>query len=663
MSSVVLAVTCHGRPTTTLAALRAAARQALPADVKLTAVLVEDDPAAPVGRDAGGAFSGIKVIAADGTQWWGGAIRRALDVAAATRPNFLLWLNDDVKLDPDALARLLATYEDGGGIVVGATRDPATGARSYGGQIRTSHPFRFAPVPVTERPAPCDTFQGNVVLVPFEIHERLGGVDPAFVGAQGGADTDFGLRASAAGVPIRQASGTVGECAPNNAIAPWQNARATLGERWRAILGPRGYPIAAWSVFARRHGGRIWPIWLAATYALAASRAIFAARLAHRPGVANVALLEGTLPAYRAQQIAPLAEMADLDATIFAGPARAGASGRVPPDAFALPVRYGRNLYWPGTRERIAWSTGAWTVARSGYDVATMGFHLHDLGIWLVILARLLTGRPRIALSGHYQLWSDGDPITNFKCALRRILARMADAVLPYTEGGGAACRKAGVPKDRIFVIRNTIDVERARRALAQVTSTDIQAWRDSLGIADAPIFLFVGAFYPAKRIDLAARAVAMLRDQGRDCVFVAIGDGGERARIEAAFPPASGVRFLRAEFNETRLAVAFAAAHAVVVPDAVGLIAVHALSYGVPVVTCATGTAHGPEIEYLADGRNALMADELTPESLALAMARLLDQPELRARLVAGARADADTFDVRDSARRFADGLKRASA
>ncbi len=663
MISVVLAMTCHGRPATTLAALHAAARQILPADVKLAAVLVEDDPAAPVARAADRVFPGIDTIAADGTLWWGGAIRRALDAAAAQRPDFLLWLNDDVTLDSDALARLLTTHADGGGIVVGAVRDPATGARSYGGQIRTSHPFRFAPVPVAERPPPCDTFQGNVVLVPIEVHERLGGVDPAFIGAQGGADTDFGLRACAAGVPIRQAPGTVGDCAPNDSIAPWRDARATLGERWRAILGPRGYPIAAWRVFARRHGGRAWPLWLATTYALAAWRAAVTVRLARRPGVANVALLEGTLPAYRVQQLAPLAEMADMDATIFAGPARAGASGRVGPGDFALPVRYGRNLHWPGARDRIAWSAGSWAVARSGYDVAAMGFHLHDLGIWLVILARLSTGRPRIALCGHYQLWSDGGLLARAKCAARRALARMADAVLPYTEGGAAACRKAGVAGDRIFVIRNTIDVERSRRAHAQVTSTDIQAWRDSLGIAEAPIFLFVGAFYAAKRIDLAARAVATLRAQGHNCVFVAIGDGAERVRLEAAYPPQTGARFLPAEFDEDRLAVAFAAAHAVVVPDAVGLIAVHALSYGVPVVTCATGTAHGPEIEYLVDGRNAFMADELTPESLARAMARLLDQPELRARLAAGARADADTFDVRNSARRFADGLKRAAA
>lgn len=663
MISVVLAMTCHGRPTTTLAALRAAARQIAPADVKLAAVLVEDDPAAPVGSDANEAFPGVRTIAADGTLWWGGAIRRALDEAAAARPDFLLWLNDDVTLDPDALTRVLATHKDGGGIVVGATRDPATGARSYGGQIRTTHPFRFAPVPVADRPALCDTFQGNVVLVPFEIHERLGGVDPAFTGAQGGADTDFGLRACMAGVPIRQAPGTVGDCSPNAAIAPWRDARAKLFDRWRAIPGPRGYPVAAWRVFARRHGGPAWPLWLAATYILAVARATFAARLPHREGAQNVALLEGTLPAYRVQQLAPLAAMRDLNATIFAGPARDGTPGRVAPGAFALPVHYGRNLHWPGARERIAWSAGSWAVARAGYDVAAMGFHLHDLGIWFVVLTRLLTGRPRIALSGHYQLWNDGDPITRIKCALRRILARMADVVLPYTEGGAAACRRAGVPEDRIFVIRNTIDVERSRRAQAQVTAADIQAWRDSLGVANAPIFLFVGAFYAAKRIDLAARAVAMLRDKGRDCVFVAIGDGSERARLEAAFPPATGTRLLPAEFDEGRLAVAFAAAYAVVVPDAVGLVAVHALSYGVPVVTCAAGTAHGPEIEYLADGRNALMADATTAESLARTLARLLDAPELRDRLSAAAREDADTFDIRVSAQRFTDGLKRAAA
>jgi GT2 family glycosyltransferase len=663
MTTVAIAMTCHGRPATTLAALRALASQRLPPQTTTFAVLVEDGGEPRLGAEANDAFRALRRIATDGTLWWGGAMRRALDEAAQARPEFLLWLNDDVELDPDALARLLATQGDGGGIVVGAVRDPASGARSYGGQTRTWHPFRFAPVAVCDRPAPCDTFQGNVVLVPIDVHERLDGIDPTFCGAQGGADTEFGLRARALGVPIRQAPGTVGICTANSAAALWLDARLTLCDRIRAIRGPRGYPPSAWRVFASRHAGPAWRLWLLATYVLAAFRAIFAARVGIRADSLGIAILEGTLPAYRAEQLAPLAEMRDLDCVVLAGPPRKGSAGRREAKNFPLPVRFGTNIHWPGAHARIAWSAGSLSAARDGYTAAVMGFHLHDFGIWSVLLMRLLTGRPRVALNGHFRLWGGKGPVARAKCALRRALARFADAVLPYTDAGADACRRAGVAADRIFVLRNTIDVARLRAARERVTQEDVRRWRAAVAANDAAVFLFVGSFYSAKRLDVAAQAVALLRAQGRNCLFVTIGEGADRRRLETEFPPGSGAVFLPAQYDAVQVAPAFAAAHAIVVPDAVGLVAVHALGYGVPMVTCAEGRAHGPEVEYLVHERNALFAGPVTAEAMAHELARLLDEPDLRERLAQNARADSHAFDVREYARSFAAGLRRAAA
>lgn len=662
MTAIAVATTCHGRRDTTLACLRALAAQSLPPGASCAVFLVEDGGDQPLGDAAGLACPGINVARTDGTLWWGGAIAHALDLAAASGPDFLVWLNDDVELDSDALATLLDIYADGGGIVVGAVRDPATGLRSYGGQRRTWHPFHFAPVPVGDSPDLCDTFQGNVVLVPTDIHRRLGGVDPMFWGAQGGADTDFGLRARAAGIPIRQAPGTLGVCPPNGSGARWLDRRSTLRARLRSILGPQGY-CAAWRKFARRHGGAFWPAWLAAAYALAACRAVLFARLPQHAGISNVAMIEGPLPTYRAEQLAPLAAARDLDIVVFAGRPRVGTAGRLSATDFPLRVRMGHCLFWPGTHERILWTPGCMSAARAGYDAVSMGFHLHDFGIWTIFFSRLLTGRPRVALVGHFKLWGGIGWSDRLKCAMRRFLARSGDSVLPYTDGGADSCRRAGIPDDRIFVIRNTIDVERVRRSRAAVTSDGLAVWRREIGLGDVPIFLFVGSIYAAKRLEIACAAVARLRNEGRDCRLVAIGDGAARARLAAEYGAESGSHFLRAEFDEARLALAFAAACAVVVPDAVGLVAVHALAHGVPVIACGDGRAHGPEIEYLRHGRNALLADESTPQAVARCMANLLDEPDLRARLAANAHADSLGFDVRTMADNMAAGLRRAMA
>lgn len=656
--AVVAAMTCHNRKATTLAALEAFFAQAVPPDVRLGAVLVDDGSRDGTADAVQTRFPQVRVVTGNGSLWWGGAIRLAADTAVRQGADDILWLNDDVVLDADSLARMLAVQRAEGGIVAGATRDPATGLATYGGQRRTRHPFGFVtldPAPTAQR---CDTFHGNAVLVPRAVFASLGGISPLFDGVQGMADTDFGLRATALGISIHQAPGTVGVCQKNSVPVPWRDARLTTGARLAALVGPRGYPVRAWLAFARRHAGKAWPLWLAATYLLAIGRAVFAAQPIGADGKLRIAMLEGSLPSYRAEQLALLSSDEAFEILVFAGkPARA-APGSKAPDGFPLPLHYGRNLYWLGDRERIAWSHGSCAVVRGGYDVASLGLHLHDVGIWTIWLWRQIVGRPRIAFVGHFRLAGAG-----LKPLLRRILARSADAVLPYTDGGAAACRAARVDPDRIFVVHNALDMDRLAAARGSVTAADCARLRTRLGLGDGAIFLFVGTLYRDKRVDLAAHATARLRARGYDCALLIVGDGSEAGKLAAAFPPGGGVHFLAAERDERRLAALFASATAVVVPDAAGLVVVHALGYGVPVVASAAGRHHGPELEYLETGANALLTDRLDAEALAQAMAQLCDDPGLRERLAAGARATAATLGVARMAAAIADGLRRAAA
>ena len=87
---------------------------------------------------------------------------------------------------------------------------------------------------------------------------------------------------------------------------------------------------------------------------------------------------------------------------------------------------------------------------------------------------------------------------------LRRIMARGADAVTPYTPRFAADCIAHGVDPDRVFVTHNTIDVAAVRRAASAVAPGDVAAARLRLGLSDAPVFLFVGRLYAEKRLDLA---------------------------------------------------------------------------------------------------------------------------------------------------------------
>ena len=65
--------------------------------------------------------------------------------------------------------------------------------------------------------------------------------------------------------------------------------------------------------------------------------------------------------------------------------------------------------------------------------------------------------------------------------------------------------------------------------------------------------------------------------------------------------------------------------------PRAMGLSAMHAFGYGLPVVTCDDAATHGPEFEALRDGENARLYRPGDAADFARCMLECLDDPERR--------------------------------
>jgi GT2 family glycosyltransferase/glycosyltransferase involved in cell wall biosynthesis len=644
---------CHGRAAITCRALEALFAQNVPSKLSIGAVLVDDGSPDDTIARVSKAFPEVEIVRGDGSLWWAGAMTLGLERAALREPDWLLWLNDDVVLDPDAIARLVTCHDDhdiregGVPIVIGATRDPVTGRLTYGGQRRAgARPFRFESLAPSEFPQRCDTFQGNIVLVPLSVHRRLGGIHPSLMGVQGSADTDFGLRAAGAAIPLIQASGLIGECAPNMRPAPWADPGLSRRERLAGLVGPRGFPPRAWLPFARRHGGWAWPVWALSPYVLRLWPAVRQARAVALEGRRpKVAMMDGVIPAYRLSMLAGLAALPAWHVVAFHGRTprnfRAVAADRPLPIASHAV----RHLTWPGGR-RMAWTGGVWSALAGRYAIAVLEFSVHNLGIWTLWLARQIIGRPRIILHGHFDLSRDDRLKHRLRHALRLLLARGADALMPYTEAGRAACLRHGLPADRIFVTHNTIDVAAARAAAGRVSAAATQALRDQHGLsASDRIFLFVGRLYSDKRVELAVQAVEQLRRSGHPVALLIVGDGPDRSRISASIGDPRAVHLLPAETDEDRLAPFFAVADAVLCPGAVGLVITHAFAYGRPLVACAGGD-HGVEIDYLRPGQNGLLVPRRA-DALAAALARLMDEDGLLRRLSEGAVASADGMSI----------------
>ncbi|WP_395703427.1 glycosyltransferase family 2 protein [Aquabacterium sp.] len=270
---IVAVMTCFNRRETTLRCLGCLAASAAQAGVAPEAVLMDDGSRDGTADAVRAAFPWVRVLQGDGSLFWTRGMHRAqaaaLDGAA---PDYLLWLNDDTLLLPDALARLLATAQDkqhlhGRAVcVAGATSDAATGALSYSGQVATSRWRRFSFRKVfSEREAlRCDTMNGNIVLLPVAAVRAVGNLDPAF--DHGGGDIDYGLRLRECGVPLYVAAGIAGHCSNNPSAGGYTDTTAPLRQRWRHILHRKGLPVRTWLPLTRRHGGLLWPLHFAWPY-------------------------------------------------------------------------------------------------------------------------------------------------------------------------------------------------------------------------------------------------------------------------------------------------------------------------------------------------------------------------------------------------------------
>lgn len=219
-------------------------------------------------------FPDVEVINGDGQRFWGRGMFEAMSAANTRSYDFLLWLNDDVDLLPSALDQLIA-YQHAAAraapgsehIIVGSMQDPVSGSLTYSGfkSVSRFHPARLSRVTPTDGElTPCDTMNGNCVLVPAGVVKKIGLIDPTFVQQLG--DIDYGYRAKRAGIRLWVTPHPVGKCEPNLKPARWQDPSLGAMARLRLLNTPHGLPIRPWSTFMWRYAGPLGLVLLVGSY-------------------------------------------------------------------------------------------------------------------------------------------------------------------------------------------------------------------------------------------------------------------------------------------------------------------------------------------------------------------------------------------------------------
>lgn len=250
MQTIAVLLTVFNRKDKTLECLKRLYSQ-LPINGYQVDVYLTDDGCTDGTSEAvASQFPEVHIIQGSGNLYWNRGMYAAWREAAKNDYDYYLWLNDDTYVYSNMLISLLeaSLLKTDKAIIIGATQSLDGTQITYGGRLGNNK----IPVPNGNLISVCH-FNGNIVLIPRYVYNKLGNLDYYFTHSKG--DFDYGLRALKAGIEMYQVGECLGECDLHESLDKWCNPDVPFVQRWKMLYRPNGMPPNETFHLERRHYG------------------------------------------------------------------------------------------------------------------------------------------------------------------------------------------------------------------------------------------------------------------------------------------------------------------------------------------------------------------------------------------------------------------------
>jgi phosphatidylinositol alpha-1,6-mannosyltransferase len=246
----------------------------------------------------------------------------------------------------------------------------------------------------------------------------------------------------------------------------------------------------------------------------------------------------------------------------------------------------------------------------------------------------------RIFGGSKFLYWTHGEEVTTARTSkefamVMRFVHRRAAAAIANSKNSARLLVDAGVPESQIHVVYPGVDTERFHPGV------DGRLVRDQYAPGGELLLVSVGRLQQRKGHDTALAALREARVRMPHVRYLIVGDGDERARLEAMTDD-YGLRDIVSFAGEVpyeHLPRYFAASDLFVLPNRIvgdhdlegfGLVFLEAAATGKAVI----GGRNGGVPEAVAEDETGLLVEGTDPSELAAAIVRLGESPELRRRL-----------------------------
>lgn len=259
----------------------------------------------------------------------------------------------------------------------------------------------------------------------------------------------------------------------------------------------------------------------------------------------------------------------------------------------------------------------------SKYDLIIVEQAFNNLSYPITQLSKIF-GK-KVALWGHGRHMSAVNPSLKkrFSEWLKSKFLNLSDGFFGYTEETKQFLESRNYPREKIFVLNNTINITDQRLFYDRFIS-DRQNLKKDLGLADKNVLLIVGRLTHTKRLDFLVDAMNYLFDQTDNYHLLVVG-AGDTSSFEK-INDQSKIRLFGSITNPEDLAPILCASDLFVFPGQVGLGPLQAMCYDLPILTIDS-PKHMPEYVYLNDNNSIIMNESTSPEEYGQKIKELFDE------------------------------------
>ena len=245
------------------------------------------------------------------------------------------------------------------------------------------------------------------------------------------------------------------------------------------------------------------------------------------------------------------------------------------------------------------------------FDIAILIGDMKILSNWIGILICRIRKKKVV-------FWTHGiyGNEKGLKKKIRLFFLSQADQLLLYENRAKRILLKHNFSEEKLHVVYNSINLKTQTTVYKKLTKKRAKNKK-----AKPHKLIFFGRLTKIKKVDLLIPVLASLNQKTINYQLKIVGNGAEKQYLETLvkkYKAEQYIEFAASTYDEAEIGDLFFEADLLVSPGNVGLNAVHALSYGTPVLTHSNFKNQMPEHEAIIDNFNGCFHVENDIESIA---------------------------------------------